>query len=207
MSSTTRNVKAYKIAIHQAAVSISRRAPPDRVPHPSIGTVKQCREAAEAAKIASASKLTVERVEGYCHDTATLVEWGYPDFANPRLLSPPNPSSRITETQVCERCKAEFSPDANYEQGDCVYHHGRPRPERREGRRVWLYTCCGKERGSPGCEDGVHVFSFKEDDLKLAAQQPYRTTRQIFGSTPTTQAIDIVGMDCEMICRSRRGAG
>lgn len=207
VSTTTRNVKAYKMAIHQAAVSISRRTPPDRIPHLSIGTVKQCREAAEAAKVASASKLTQERVAGYCHDPSDLIEWGYPDFNNPQLLSPPDPSSLPMDTQACERCKAIFSPNVTYEQGDCVYHYGRPRPERREGRRVWLYTCCGKERGTPGCQDGIHVFSFKEDDLKLAIVEPYRTTEQVFGerATPSTRPIDIVGMDCEMICASARG--
>lgn len=192
------------MAIHQAAVSISRRAPPDCVPHISIGTIKQCREAAEAAEVAKASKLTTDRVGGFCHATSTLVQWGYPDYDNLELLAPPVVLSEITERQVCDRCKKDFDPKVTYELGDCVYHFGRPRPERREGRRVWLYTCCGKERGAPGCEDGIHVFSFREDDSKLASLEPYQTTRQIHDkhSIPATRAMEIVGMDCEMICEN-----
>lgn len=151
-------------------MSISRRPPPDRFPHPSIGTVKQCRAQAESAKLASASKLTVERVAPYCHDEQTLLDWGYPNWNDVQLLSPPDDiANQASNPQVCERCNATFDPNVIYEQGDCVYHYGRPRPERREGRRVWLYSCCAKERGAPGCEEGVHVFSFKEDDIKLAA--------------------------------------
>lgn len=190
------------MAIHQAAVSISRRAAPDRVPHVSIGTVKQCREAAEAAEVAKASKLTTERVDRFCHDMPTLLQWGYPDYSNAELLVPPIVVSEITERQVCDRCKKDFDPRVTYELGDCVYHYGRPRPERREGRRVWLYTCCGKERGAPGCEDGIHVFSFGEDDSKLAALEPYQTTQKLHHEyeIPATRAMEIVGMDCEMIC-------
>ncbi|BEI85511.1 hypothetical protein CcaverHIS002_0509120 [Cutaneotrichosporon cavernicola] len=201
VSTTTRNVKAYKMAIHQAAVSISRRSPPDSVPHASIGTVKQCREAAEAAEAARASKLTIDRVSGFCHDTSTLIQWGYPDYDNVELSSPPVVLSEITERQACDRCKKDFDPNVTYELGVCVYHYGRPRPERKDGRRVWLYTCCGKERGGPGCEDGIHVFSFREDDSKLAALEPYQTTQQIHErhAIPAKRAMEIVGMDCEMI--------
>ncbi|KLT45408.1 ribonuclease H-like protein [Cutaneotrichosporon oleaginosum] len=200
-SRNTRSIKAYKMAIHQAAVSISRRAPPDRVPHISIGTVKQCRAAAEAAEIAKASKLTTQRVDNLCHDIETLVQWGYPDYNNEELLAPPVIISSITERQVCDRCKKDFDPNVEYELGDCTFHYGRPRPERREGRRVWLYSCCGKERGAPGCEDGIHVFSFKEDDAKLAALEPYRTTQQVHSQNDilASGAFEIVGMDCEMI--------
>ncbi|GMK55225.1 hypothetical protein CspeluHIS016_0202810 [Cutaneotrichosporon spelunceum] len=201
VSATTRNVKAYKMAIHQAAVSISRRAPPDSVPHVSIGTVKQCRETAEAAEVAKASKLTVDRIGSFCHDTSTLIQWGYPDYGNAELIAPPVLQSEITERQDCDRCKKNFDPNVSYELGSCVYHYGRPRPERKDGRRVWLYTCCGKERGGPGCEDGIHVFSFREDDSKLAALAPYQTTQQLHDqhAIPARRAMDIVGMDCEMI--------
>ena len=51
-SASTNNLKAYKLAIHQAAVSISRRPVPDRIPHSSIGTVRESRAAQEAEAVA-----------------------------------------------------------------------------------------------------------------------------------------------------------
>lgn len=51
-SASTANLRAYKLAIHQAAVSISKRPPPDSLNHSSIGTVREVRAAQEAEAIA-----------------------------------------------------------------------------------------------------------------------------------------------------------
>lgn len=52
ISKATPNLKAYKLAIHQAAVSISKRPVPDSMSHSSIGTVREVRAAQEAEAIA-----------------------------------------------------------------------------------------------------------------------------------------------------------
>lgn len=203
ISGSTNNLKAYKTAIHHAAVSVSRRPKPDSVPHTSIGTVKESRAAEEAQKLAKASRLTPERLQAYCVSQETLVEWGYPDPNVAALQSPatPRPSSEGTTT-TCLRCKIDFVVLTTQTVGDCMFHHGKTAPERVDGRRMWIYSCCKKERGSAGCEEGVHVFSDRDDDIKLAERAPYKTTSQVIKDKPLSQErkfVDVVGIDCEMI--------
>lgn len=104
--------------------------------------------------------------------------------------------------RICDRCKVEFVVTPSNETGPCTYHSGKLAPEKQEGKRVWLYSCCGKERGAAGCEDSIHVFSFKDDDKRLAAYVPYMTTKQVSAlkGDSSLKAL-VVGMDCEMICK------
>ncbi|WOO85734.1 Exonuclease GOR [Vanrija pseudolonga] len=204
ISASAGQLKAYKSAIHHAAVSVSRRPPPDSVSHPSIGTVKQSRAATEAAKVKSASRLTRDRIERYYHSPESLALWGYPDSTDNELQHPSTHQVNAEgELHLCGRCKTEFIVSTSQELGDCRYHYGKLAPERAEGRRVWVYSCCRKERGSEGCEDGVHVFSYKEDDKKLAEVEAFKTTRVVREELAKTRElpkpVDVVGMDCEMI--------
>ncbi|TXT04930.1 hypothetical protein VHUM_04013 [Vanrija humicola] len=210
ISASNGQLKAYKTAIHHAAVSVSRRPPPDSLEHPSIGTVKQSRAATEAAKLKSASRLTLERIERYYHSQESLALWGYPDSTDDALQHPSaHHINAEGELHVCGRCKTEFIVSTDQKLGDCRYHYGKLAPERAEGRRVWIYSCCRKERGSAGCEDGVHVFSYKEDDRKLAETEPFKTTESVREALANTKGldlpkpVDVVGMDCEMICKLR----
>lgn len=192
----------YKSAIHHAAVQISRRIKPDRIPHTSIGTVKQSKAATEAAARAKASHLSAERLKQYRLSNDDFRKWGYPDPEN-LLLQYPNhpipPGGSEGTKQTCDRCKVEFvvSPSPSV---DCRFHSGRVAPERVDGRRKWIYSCCKMERGSPGCQDGHHVFADREDDEKLAARVPFKYAKDLQDNGKASHHIDVLGLDCEMIC-------
>ena len=202
------NLRAYKTAIHHAAVSVSRRPPPDTINHPSVGTVKQSRAAHERVEKEKASRPTRSRVQGYCMSIQDMIDWGYPDPSNDALTQGggEEPDAQGT-TQTCSRCKVQFivsTENLDTRLGECRYHYGRMAPERVEGRRQWIYSCCGKERGEAGCEDGVHVFTDGDRDEALARRRGFRTVRQVVGEGEGEGEgrawSDVVAMDCEMIC-------
>lgn len=202
ISETSSNLKVYKSAIHHAAVQISRRPKPDRVPHTSIGTVKESKAATEAAAVAKASHLSIDKLKQYCMSESDFLKWGYPDPNNPELQHPSDPippgGSEGTK-QLCDRCKVEFvvSPTPAV---DCRFHSGRVAPERVEGRRKWIYSCCKLERGSAGCQEGFHVFADRENDVKLSARVPFKYAKDLRGGSKSEQSLDVLGLDCEMIC-------
>lgn len=213
ISSSSTSLRAYKTAIHHAAVAISRRPPPTSIPHPSIGTVKESRVAMEKAEKEKASKLTRNRVERYCMKKEDFEKWGYPDPSGEGLTGrgvETKPDGE-GETHDCDRCKVSFivsSKNLERRFGECRYHYGRTAPERVEGRRKWIYSCCGKERGEQGCEEGIHVFKDGEDDKELAKRVAYKTVRMCLeeakasGKNVVGEGYGVVAMDCEMICES-----
>ncbi|WWC60601.1 uncharacterized protein I303_103175 [Kwoniella dejecticola CBS 10117] len=205
-ASVSSNVRIYKTAIHQAAVSISRRPPPDSVDHPSVGTVKESRAAFELAEKEKASKLSRHKIEQYCLPLDQFDIWRYPNPNDPDLLSSDIAGSKPDgegEEHTCSRCKVPFvvsSKDIEGRIGECKYHYGRPVPERIEGRRKWIYTCCAKERGEQGCQDYIHVFSHGDDDRELAKRVGYKTVEDIVGKKGGLgKWTNVVAMDCEMI--------
>ncbi|KIS01699.1 RNA exonuclease 1 [Cryptococcus deuterogattii 2001/935-1] len=210
ISSSSTSLRAYKTAIHHAAVAISRRPPPTGIPHPSIGTVKESRIAMEKDEKEKASKLTRDRVERYCMKKEDFEKWGYPDPSGEGLTGTgveTKPDGE-GETHNCDRCKMSFIVSSkNLEErfGECRYHYGRTAPERVEGRRKWIYSCCGKERGEQGCEEGIHVFKDGEDDKELAKRVAYKTVRMCLedakasGKNVVGEGYGVVAMDCEMI--------
>lgn len=205
ISASSPNVRAYKSAMHHAAVAVSRRPPPDSLDHPSIGTNKESRTAHERVEKARASRPTRSRVEQYCLAPNEFREWAYPDPLDPELClnGGEEPDAEGT-LQDCSRCKVPFtvsSKDLEQRVGECKFHYGRTAPERVEGRRKWIYSCCKRERGEAGCQDGVHVFSEKEDDAKLKRRAGFRTVKQVVeGNEAPKGWVDVVAMDCEMIC-------
>ena len=204
ISITSPTLKNYKSAIHHAAVSISRRPPPDTVDHPSVGTVKESREAHDRVAKENAGRLERVRIEGYCTPVDQLLEWGYPDYNDGSLCDGDTEPSAEGTTQVCDRCKVNFVVSAQHldeRMGECRFHTSRPLPERVEGRRKWLHPCCGRERGGAGCTEGIHVFSEKEDDAKLARRHLFRRVKDVAGSHIGVVSI---GLDCEMICEYYR---
>lgn len=198
-------LKTYKSAIHHAAVSISRRPKPDSAAHTSVGTLKESRAAHDAETKRQAGRLTRDRVECYCLPVSEFSIWRYPDPTDPALISGggKDPSGEGS-TQNCIRCKVPFlvsAIDLEGRFGECKFHYGKTAPERVEGRRKWIYSCCDRERGEAGCEDGVHVFTDGEVDTALARRVGFRTVEQVRG-TEAKDGVDVVGMDCEMICTS-----
>nr|XP_019000061.1 uncharacterized protein I203_07218 [Kwoniella mangroviensis CBS 8507]OCF63522.1 hypothetical protein I203_07218 [Kwoniella mangroviensis CBS 8507] len=203
------NVRIYKTAIHQAAVSISKRIPPDKLDHPSIGTVKESRVAHEVAEKEKLSKLSRGKIDKYCLPLDQFEIWRYPNPQDNSLTDINPEEVKIDgerEERVCNRCKVSFvvsskNIEERMKNGECKYHYGRTLPERIEGRRKWIYTCCGKERGEVGCQDYIHVFSEEDDDRKLARRVPYKTTEQVIGKGDggLGKWNEVVAMDCEMI--------
>lgn len=55
----------------------------------------------------------------------------------------------------------------------------------------------------------MHVFSYKEDDKKLAEIEAFKTTQAVREELAKTRGLpkpfDVVGMDCEMICELKSG--
>ncbi|WVQ96989.1 hypothetical protein IAU59_004098 [Kwoniella sp. CBS 9459] len=202
---TSSNPRTYKTAIHHAAVSIMRRPPPDSVNHPSVGTVKESRLAFEAAEKEKASKLSRKRVEQYLLPLDQFETWRYPNPLDEALFGPEAGSEPDAEgsEQPCSRCKVPFvvsSKDLEKRFGECRYHYGRTAPQRVEGRRKWIYSCCGRERGEQGCEEGIHVFTDGEDDRALAKRVGFKTVRQCVGVEGGLGVGNgVVAMDCEMI--------
>ncbi|WWD05426.1 hypothetical protein V865_003503 [Kwoniella europaea PYCC6329] len=208
-AATSSNVRIYKTAIHQAAVSISKRIPPDKLDHPSIGTVKESRVAHEVAEKEKLSRLSREKIDRYCLPLDQFEIWRYPNPQDSSLTDISPEEVKIDgegEERICNRCKVTFvvsskNIEERMKNGECKYHYGRTLPERIEGRRKWMYTCCGKERGEVGCQDYIHVFSEEDDDRKLARRVPYKTTEQVIGKGDggLGKWNEVVAMDCEMI--------
>ncbi|ODN84088.1 hypothetical protein L202_00105 [Cryptococcus amylolentus CBS 6039] len=209
ISASSSSLRTYKTAIHHAAVSISRRPPPTSLSHPSVGTVKESREKGEKAEKEKSERLERSRVERYFLKKEDFAKWGYPLPDDPELVGEGTGSkpSGEGETHNCDRCKISFtvsSQNLAARFGECRYHYGRTAPERVEGRRKWIYSCCGKERGEAGCEDGVHVFK-EEDDQALARREGFMSVRTCAeeskrdGKSIVGDGFGVVAMDCEMI--------
>ncbi|ODO12042.1 hypothetical protein I350_00826 [Cryptococcus amylolentus CBS 6273] len=209
ISASSSSLRTYKTAIHHAAVSISRRPPPTSLSHPSLGTVKESREKGEKAEKEKSERLERSRVERYFLKKEDFAKWGYPLPDDPELVGEGTGSkpSGEGETHNCDRCKISFavsSQNLAARFGECRYHYGRTAPERVEGRRKWIYSCCGKERGEAGCEDGVHVFK-EEDDQALARREGFKSVRTCAeeskrdGKSIVGDGFGVVAMDCEMI--------
>lgn len=202
-------MRSYKTAIHHAAVNISRRPIPDSLDHPSVGTVKESRIAVESAEKVQASRPTRDRVKDYCLPLDQFVEWRYPDPTDGELITGggENPSAEGT-SQECSRCRTIFvvTPAKDADPHGCKFHYGKTAPERIEGRRKWIYSCCGRERGEMGCQDGLHVFTEREDDNKLKSRVGFRTVNQVLEGVKGPRGwVDVVAMDCEMICKPSIG--
>jgi len=131
-------------------------------------------------------------------------DWVYPDPTDTSLVvgGGEEPDGEGT-TQDCSRCKVQFtvsSKDLEERIGECKFHYGRIAPERVDGRRLWIYSCCKRERGEAGCEDGVHVFNEKENDEKLKKRVGYKCVKQIAETMRGPKGwVDVVAMDCEMV--------
>lgn len=165
--------------------------------------MKESKKATEKAEKEEASRLTLDRIERYLLPTGDFDKWRYPDFNDDDLVHPPNMQPDLEgATRTCSRCRKEFvvsSANLQDRVGECHFHHGRLAPDRIEGRRKWIYSCCRRERGEAGCEEGVHVFSDGDEDKVLAERVAYVKVGTEAGGTGTGSVV--LGMDCEMICR------
>ena len=136
--------------------------------------------------------------------TSDFKDWSYPDPTDLSLVEGGGEDPDAEGTmQDCSRCKVTFKVSSQHLEeriGECKFHYGRVAPERVEGRRKWIYSCCKRERGEAGCEDGIHVFNEKEDDIKLKTRVGYKSVKQIGERMKGPKGwLDVVAMDCEMI--------
>lgn len=172
-----------------------------------MGTLKVSRAATEKAEKEALSKLTREKIERYLIPIDDFEKWRYPNPTDNTLVDPPviEPDAEGSD-QKCSRCKIEFTVSSERLkeraiEGECHFHHGRLAPERIEGIRKWIYSCCKRERGEEGCEEGVHVFNHGDDDHLLAKRVPYARVGQGVDEK-NNRGVEVLGMDCEMICES-----
>lgn len=166
--------------------------------------MKESRIATEAAEKEKLSKLSFDRIEQYLLPVADFEKWRYPDPNDDSLVNPPSTKpDGEGEEQTCGRCKKPFvvsSKRMKERMGECLFHHGRIAPERIEGSRRWIYSCCKRERGEEGCEEGIHVFNHADDDTMLAKRVPYvRIGNGV--DAGNKGGVEVLGMDCEMICK------
>lgn len=166
-----------------------------------MGTMKESIKATEDAQKELASKLTPDRIEPYLLPVADFEKWRYPNPSDSELVNPPEiqPDGEGLD-QTCSRCKKDFivsSANLKARMGECHFHHGRLAPERIEGRRMWIYSCCRRARGEEGCEEGVHVYTAGDDDKLLAKRVSYVKVGEAGEGTST--GLSVLGMDCEMI--------
>lgn len=201
---------SYKRTIHHAAVSVLRRPAPDSIRHPSVGTLRESRAKVEQAAKDALSRLSLESCSRYILPLSEYADWGYPDYTDPKLVNPPEtqPDAAGTE-QTCDRCQKLFVVSADNKEeraGECRFHFGKMLPKVMEGRKKWLYSCCDSERGEKGCQEGLHVFREKDNDEALARREPYKTVKAICkGADPATKGwLEVVAIDCEMICEYRQ---
>lgn len=162
----------------------------------------------EAAEKRAAGRLSHQRIKPYL--MLDWEKWRYPDPSGRAIDRAeagiqPNLEGHV---QTCSRCKLDYTVTADISDrfGECLFHHGRLAPERVEGQRKWLFSCCGKERGREGCEEGVHVFSEGGDDILLNQRQGYKSVKEIAASSKAHAWLDVVGIDCEMIRKSASSA-
>jgi RNA exonuclease 1 len=165
--------------------------------------MKESRVKTEKAEKDAASKLSKDRIEQYLLPLENFEKWRYPNPDDTGLVEPEEvqPDGEGTE-QACSRCKKGFVvSSANLQEriGECHFHHGRLAPERIEGKRVWIYSCCKRARGEAGCEEGVHVYTHGDDDKLLAKRVSYVKVGS--KSSGSHVGLEVLGMDCEMICK------
>lgn len=167
--------------------------------------MKESIKATERAVKEADSKLTLDRIERYLLPISDFEKWRYPNPDDDELVHPAEMQPDLEGTdRTCSRCKKDFvvsSAKLQERMGECHFHHGRLAPERIEGKRKWIYSCCRRERGEAGCEEGVHVFSDGDEDKALAKRVAYVKVGSQAGGTDAGSTV--LGMDCEMICKSR----
>lgn len=146
--------------------------------------------------------------------------WGYLS-AVPSDVEGSSEPTALGQSRKCNRCNTSFivsnsisylDLDKSSTSRECRYHWGRVAPERVEGKKAWLFSCCKQPRGSEGCEEGLHVFA---DDIKglevtpeqrreahrqLHRRRAFRTTSEVRADVVNKdRALDVVAIDCEMI--------
>jgi RNA exonuclease 1 len=169
-----------------------------------------------------ATRLTKRRLRPYLLPQDDFVKWGYMTSV-PSLPGGTEPAA-LGQVKQCDRCRVEFTVSdtmdytmmaAQRERGECVYHWGRPMPIRRDGQKVWVYSCCREPRGSEGCSDGLHVFKdgdgrgldataedIAKGDEQLHKRVEFMTVEEVVQKAAPDHAYqNVVAMDCEMICK------
>ncbi|KAF7355397.1 Exonuclease domain-containing protein [Mycena sanguinolenta] len=210
------NKQTYRVAIIQCAAALKRRPAPDSSSHPSVGTEEEVRVREEALKKRKALRVTRANVEHLILSKEDLKVWGFVmDVPEGEGGAKP---SLVGELARCDRCGREFvvkSPPASTttegegaggrsrEEGECVYHWGKPITRTAGGQRERVFRCCyslAPGSGDDGCSQGPHVFYEKEVE-RLHARHAFSWLKpppEDEKERPGT-LLDVAALDCEMV--------
>lgn len=213
---------SYGPAIHQALIEIRSRPLPRELTSPYIGTVKEVREKVRLEDEKRRERLDARVLAPLLLPLDEYEAWGYVSSVPSDVKGDSEPTA-LGQSRICGRCNTSFIVSASVSyldldrsttQRECRYHWGRVAPERVEGRKVWLYSCCKAPRGSEGCEEGLHVFSDDVKGLEVTPEQreeacrvmhqrrAFKTTGEVReGLVDGGRTMDVVAIDCEMISK------
>ncbi|CAO3614560.1 unnamed protein product [Cunninghamella echinulata] len=118
-----------------------------------------------------------------------------------------NPSTTTTSSSItkqrqrqCDRCHKDYVVKSilnDKELKACQYHFGRLRVVQSFGDKQRTYTCCNDPIGTPGCQQGSHVF--KEEDIRsLHHHIPFILSNSFNQDKKERKAEKLLALDCEM---------
>ncbi|CAO3621327.1 unnamed protein product [Cunninghamella blakesleeana] len=164
-------------------------------------------------------KLDYKKIEELILTVDQLKEMGYPlisdfnnsnnnsnnnknqdDNKNKHINNKPSPLSTttITNQHKCDRCNRYYTIKSilnTNEMKACQYHFGKLRVVQSFGDKQRTYTCCNDPIGSPGCQQGPHVF--KEENIQsLHHHIPFMQTKP--SNQDKNKKEKLLALDCEM---------
>ncbi|KAJ6515799.1 Rexo1 protein [Mycena sanguinolenta] len=206
------NKQTYRVAIIQCAAALKRRTPPDTSSHPSVGTEEEVRVREEALKKRKALRVTRANVAHLILSKEDLKLWGFV-MDVPESEGGAKPSL-VGDLARCDRCgrevvvKAPVQPaegdgttTETREQGECVYHWGKPITRTVGGQRERVFRCCYRAvpgSGDDGCAYGPHVF-YEKDVERLHERHAFSWLKVPSSSEGKSSLLDVAAMDCEMV--------
>ncbi|KAJ3488366.1 hypothetical protein NLI96_g2903 [Meripilus lineatus] len=186
------------ISVRQAVITsiaaLKRRASPDSISHPSVGTEAEVQLREEARKKLESLRLKTADLEPYVLSVDEMKKWNY-IVEIPDSVGGERPSEEGS-IQKCERCNEQFKVKRKEEADPCRYHWGRPYTRTANGEKRRLYNCCYRTMEDEGCERGPHVF-YESDPEQLHRRHAFSPTRK--PRSAGDSALEAVALDCEMI--------
>ncbi|XP_006460258.1 hypothetical protein AGABI2DRAFT_177880 [Agaricus bisporus var. bisporus H97] len=184
----------YRNAVIQSVAALKRRSPPTSLSHPSVGTEDDIKLRLEQANSLKSFVLSPSHLQPLVLSTEAMQKWGF------MLDIPDGPGGEQPtlegKLKRCERCTQPFQVSRTGPDTECLYHWGKLQTTKAGGEKVRVYTCCSRPAAeSEGCVHGRHVF-YESSLQDLHSRHPFSLLRP---PSPSSKALDIAAMDCEMI--------
>lgn len=115
--------------------SIKKRPPPDKISHPSVGTIAELAD--RAAKLSSLAqfKLKPEHLEPLLLSREDMLMWEYVvDVPSDVGGTRPHETGNAAK---CERCNSQYVVSKSPSKDECVYHWGRAYASKVNGRCIY----------------------------------------------------------------------